>query len=581
MISKKKIHFSFLRHTILFSVFFLFPVFASAQAVVAQDSVTQTPDTAQGGGRYVHVIRADKLYHYPHLPDIQILMGDVQFRHENAWMYCDSAYFSPKESTFDAYGNVRIVDSDTLFIYGDFLFYNGNTKMARMRENVRLENSTATLTTDSLNYDRNLDLAYYYTGGQLQDDQNILTSIWGQYSPPTKQALFKDSVKLTNPSYVMYADTLKYNTETHIADIVGDTHIIYNDETNIYSTLGWYNTETEQSMLLDRSLIVHKDGKTLTGDTLFYNKLQNYVEGFKDVALSDTIQKATLYGDYVFYNELTEYGMATDSALLVDWSSLDTLYMHADTLRVLKDSIYDVANAYYNVRFYRNDMQGACDSLVYLSRDSIATMYGEPVVWNGANQLSGEIIEVYLKDSTVDKMVIPEKALAVQPVDTVKYFNQLSGKELTAFIENGELSRVEVSGSVESIFYPIDDKDSVIVGINKTQSSFLTMYFKEEQIERIKIFPAPTAVMYPLEELSGDDLYVNSFFFIDEQRPKRWEDVFLRFTSNRHKSDVIHVRSAASMSDGGSASSSGEKGTSRSPQNRNTPSAAGNQHNHK
>ncbi len=481
------------------------------------------------------------------LPDVQIIKGNVRFRHEDALMYCDSAYFYSKASSFDAFGNVRIIEGDSIFIYGDMLFYDGNTRLARMRENVRMENNGAELITDSLNYNREYDLAYYFTGGTLRDNRNTLTSIWGQYSPTTKQALFRDSVKLVNESFTMVADTLKYNTENKIADIVGETHINYLNETDIYSTRGWYDTNMEKSMLLDRSLIVHENGKTVTGDTIYYNKLEQYVEGFMNMELADSTQQVTLYGDYIFYNELTEDGLATDSALIVDWSSTDSLYTHADTLKIFKDSVYDVMQAYPNVRFFRSDMQGVCDSLIYLSKDSIATMYGQPVVWSGNSQLSGEVIKAFIKGESVDRIYIPRKALGVQPSE-YNNFNQFSSKELTAYIIDGALNRVVLSGNVETIYFIIDDVDMSLVGINKTSSSYATMYFKDQEMDRLVLTDADSnGTTYPVEELTGEQRFLSGFFWLEEQQPKSKMDVFLTFPNkNRHESNVNHIRSAAS-----------------------------------
>ena len=205
-------------------------------------------------------------------PDVQILKGNVRFRHDAALLYCDSAYFYEKANSLDAFGHVRIVQGDTLFIYGDLLYYDGNIKLARLRHNVRMVNRKTTLTTDSLNYDRLGNLAYYYTGGKIKDDVNTLTSIWGEYSPATNDALFKTTVHLVNKNFILDADTLRYNTKTNVANLIGPTHILYNNETNIYSNKGWYNTATDRSMLLNRSIVKHKDGKTMIGDTIFYDK---------------------------------------------------------------------------------------------------------------------------------------------------------------------------------------------------------------------------------------------------------------------------------------------------------------------
>ncbi len=458
-------------------------------------------------------------------PDIQILKGNVRFRHDNALMYCDSAYFYEKANSLDAFGHVRIVQGDTLFVYGDFLYYDGNLKLARLRHHVRMENRKTVLTTDSLNYDRINNLAYYYTGGQIKDDVNTLTSVWGQYAPPSNEALFKNKVHLLNKNFTLDADTLKYNTKTNIANIVGPTHILYNNETDIYSKKGWYNTSTERSMLLSRSLVKQKDGKTLVGDTIFYDKKKKYGEGFKNVVLTDSAQKVTLFGDYIYYNENTKYGVATDSALLMDWSDKDTMYVHADTLFRAKDSIYDMARGFYHVRLYRKDVQGICDSLVYSARDSILNMYGKPVLWSDNNQLSGDFVQAFTKNKKVEKIHIDQAAIAVQKEDSL-YFNQLSGKEITAYVDSNQLKQVDVNGNAETIYFPRDEKDSTLIGLNKTQSSFVKMYLKNKKISRVVMTSASTGTMYPLHQLSGSDLYLKNFFWLENERPKNKNDLF-------------------------------------------------------
>lgn len=465
-------------------------------------------------------------------PDIQVLKGNVRFRHDNALMYCDSAYFFEKNNSMNAYGHVRIVQGDTLFVYGDILYYDGNTKLARLRHNVRMVNRKTTLVTDSLNYDRLANLAYYYTGGQITDQLNVLTSVWGEYSPSTNDAIFKNKVRLKNKNFVLDADTLKYNTKTSIANIVGPTHILYNEATNIYSNRGWYNTATEKSMLLNRSKVIHKDGKTLVADTIFYDKKQNFGEGFTKVVMTDSVQKSTLYGEYCYYSDKTKNGLATDSALLVDWSTKDTMSVHADTLFTSKDSSYNVVKGYYHVRFYRNDVQGLSDSIAYSSRDSIMNMHGGPILWADNNQLSGDFIQAFTKNKKINKIFIQQEAVAVQHEDSI-YYNQLSGKEMIAYLDSGQLKKVNVNGNAETLYYPRDDKDSTLVGLNKTQSSFVVMYLKNKKIQRVVLTSASTGTMYPLTELSGSDLYLKNFFWIEDQRPKKVRDLFTVFPKTK------------------------------------------------
>jgi len=458
-------------------------------------------------------------------PDMQVLKGNVRFRHDNARLYCDSAYFFEKANSLNAYGHVRIVQGDTIFIFGDLLYYDGNTKLARLRHRVKMENRKTTLTTDSLNYDRITNLAYYYTGGKITDEINDLTSVWGQYSTKTNESLFKKNVHMNNKNYTLDSDSLRYNTKTKIAKLISMTHILYNNETDIYSDRGWYNTATEQSMLLNRSKVKHKDGKTLIGDTIFYDKKLKYGEGFTHVVMNDTVQKSTLYGNYCYYNENDKNGLATDSALLVDWSSKDTMYVHADTLRTSKDSIYNLVRGFYHVRIFRNDVQGLCDSLAYSARDSVMNMYGTPVLWSDNNQLSGDYIQAYTKNKKVNKIHIQKVAVAIQQDDSL-YFNQLSGKEIIAYVDSGQLKKVNVNGNAETIYFPHDDKDSTVIGLNRTQSSFVVMYFKNKKINKAVFTSATNGTMFPLENLSENILHLKTFFWVEKERPKDKNDLF-------------------------------------------------------
>lgn len=490
------------------------------------------------------------------LPDAQILRGDVRFRHDSVIMYCDSAYFFEKENSLHAFGHVHMVQGDTLEGFGDVLFYNGNTKLARLRRHVRLIHQKTTLTTDSLNYDRKKNIAYYFSGGMIEDSLNTLTSRWGQYTPDNHQAIFRDEVKLVNPKFVLTADTLGYNTETYQSDIVGPTTILYDEETTILSTNGWYNTQTELSMLLDRSRIIHVDGITLTGDTIYYDKANGYGRSLGNIESTDSTNHMTLYGNVSEVWEDGGRGYVTDSAMLLDWSdSTAFTYMHADTLwteeisypiftlkmrdsllvdsvmvaqnpdTIWRDTTYQQLRAFWHVRVFRNDIQAVCDSARYHGRDSLLTLFGMPICWNEDNQMSADQIDIYFKNETVDYMHGVGNALAVKR-EGFSEFNQLAGKEMLAYVKDGDVYLVDVKGNAETIFYPRED-DGSYVGVNRTQSSFVKMYMQNRQIDHVVFTTATTGVMIPIDQALPEETKLSGFFWAEAERPLRPADIFL------------------------------------------------------
>lgn len=521
----RKLLLHFIREsTLIVSV--LFVLFSTLKAEPKPVPVAQQPPVQEQAARVVELRQAD-LWSKREGLDAEVLTGNVVFYHEGAYMYCDSAYLYQQNNSFEAFSNVSMEQGDTIFVYGDYLLYDGNTRLARLRDNIRMEDQTATLFTDSLDYDRIANLGYYFEGGMLVDEENELTSYWGQYAPDTKEAIFSDSVKLVNEDYTIFADTLKYNTETKIADILGPSRIV-SDSGYIYTDRGWYNTLTEESRLFDRSQVYSNDGmKVLIGDTIFYNRLSGDGEVFGNMYLEDKERKTILRGNYGYYNEQTEYGLATDSAFVVDYSQLDSLFLHGDTLIMSTDSIFRNVKAFHNVRFWRSDIQGVSDSLHYSSRDSMIYMLGNPVVWNESNQILGYQINVYLNDSTVDKAHIIDYALAIQDRGVKDQYNQLSGREMTAFFNNGELYNVLVEGNAMSLYYLVED-DGTVIGLNKTESPYLSMDIEEDKLQKLKLWPATTAVTTPLPQLLPEQKRLEGFVWLDYLRPLNSFDIFRR-----------------------------------------------------
>lgn len=490
----------------------------------AADSLQVMTDTVPPKKTKVYLIHSNTLsFDKAVKPDAQILNGDVCFRHDSSYMYCDSAYFFEQTNSLEAFSNVRMEQGDTLFVYGDYLFYDGNTQVAYLRENVRMENGQVTLFTDSLNYERIPNIGYYFEGGLIVDSLNQLSSFYGQYSPETKLAVFNDSVQVENPDFILYSDTLHYDTESKVATILGPS-VIVSDSGTIHTSRGWYDTVNNTSLLLDQSQ-VESGEKILIGDSIFYNRDTGMGEVYGNMSLIDTAQHVTLQGEYGYYNEQTGYAFATDSARFLEYSQGDTLFLHADTLQMVTvDSVYREIKAYYGVRFYRTDMQGVCDSMQFNTRDSVLYMYTEPVLWNEQYQLYGDTIAIYMNDSTIEYAHVIQFAFAAQHVDS-SYYNQLKGNDLKAYFEGQAVHQIDVAGNAESIFYPLE-KDGAKVGMNETKSGFLTIWVKDNKLDKLKIWPSPVGSMTPIPDLKPDQKMLKDFYWFDYLRPKNRDDIY-------------------------------------------------------
>lgn len=487
----------------------------------------------------VFLEHADKLNYQEQLglrkdEQYQVLTGNVRLRKGGMFMYCDSAYFYEGINSVEAFGNVRMEQGDTLFVFADYLDYDGLTEEAVLYadagKKVILRNRDVTLTTDVFHYDMANEVGFYDVGGVLTDNQNKLTSWEGEYYPGTKDAYFNNDVHLTSrqKNDVLYinTDSLEYNTQTHIARLVSPSEIINSDGV-IYTSSGTYNTDSGVADLYERSTVVTSKGNTLMGDTLFYDRNRQYGEAFGNMVLTDSARQSSLAGDYGYYDEVRDSAFVTGRALAKEYSKGDTLYLHGDSITAYLDLVDStkVTNVFHRVRFYRSDLQGLCDSLSLTERDSIMYMYRHPILWSGERQIFGNQIFAHLADSTVDWARLPRFGMMAEHIAEDCY-NQLTGNDMTVWFADSTVRRLYAEGNVQLIMFPMES-DSSYNKYSFVESSFMDSYFMNNQIESIHFWPETTIKITPLYLAKKNSYFLSKFRWWEDLRPSSPEDVFI------------------------------------------------------
>ena len=471
----------------------------------------------------IHILNADKADYDERLgKDVQRLIGNVIMRQDSTYFYSDSAYFNEKTKFFDGFGNVHIIVNDSVNIYSKLLKYNGETKFAELFYDVILKDDSTTLKTQYMTYDRVGHLATYPNNGTTTRNDKKLVSKKGYYRDDIKVLYFRKDVVGTMPDYKIVSDTLVYDTENEMMYFYGPTNI-YNKENTLIGNYGWYNTETEFAYL-DRRATLKNEEQSMTADTMYYNRKTGYAKALSDVVIVDTTNKATLKGEYAELWEKLGKCMITDSLRAYYYEDVDTLFATADSMYVYFDTISnDVQriNAFYNVRFFRNDVQGKCDSLHYILPDSMVYMRTEPVIWAEDSQLSGDLINIKVKGQAIENLVMYPNAFVIQQ-DSIKGFNQVKGKEITIYFKNKDIDNMYNKGNAETIYWLRDD-DGSLKGINISQSDEMDIKIKDREMSKIKHYNNIKEILYPEKQLKDDMEYLKGFLWQEDKKPERKE----------------------------------------------------------
>lgn len=483
---------------------------------------------AQLSGKPIEIIQAGSLEGIKYNGiEVRRLVGNVIFKQDNTLMYCDSALFYESNNTIDAYGKIRI-EGPQAKLSGDVLHYDGNTKNAQISgREVHLTDGKMDLATTVLFYDLTNDVGSYFQGGTVRDKENMLTSDIGFYYARNKEVFFKSKVKLNNPRYVMQSDTLKYNTISKVAYFFGPTTIKSTGKEGgfIYCENGWYNTQTEKSVFGKNAYILSKENK-LEGDSIFYDCISGVGKAWKNVFITDTLQKIIVAGDYAYLNEKKGNSFVTGKCSLIKIFEKDSMYMHADTLYAQQDSVkkQKLYFAYHKVKIFKNDLQGMCDSLVYNTTDSVISFYTNPVLWNNKNQLTANFIKLQLSNNQLHKMYLEENSFIVGQEDSSR-FNQIKGRNMVGNFVDNKLDLIKVSGNGQTIYF-IRNKKQQLTGVNKADCSDMNIYIADSKVKKIALKSEPDAVLLPIKDALESDIKLRDFKWLDEIRPKSKEDIF-------------------------------------------------------
>jgi lipopolysaccharide export system protein LptA len=474
----------------------------------------------------VHLKQADKL-RGGRLGDERFdrLLGNVIMTQNKTTIYCDSAYFFKKRNYVEAFGRVRILEGDSVTITGRKLEYDGNTKLARLRNNVVFTKlATATLYTEYLDFDRNRNLAYYKTGGRLVDSVNTLTSVRGYYNVSNNLASFKKNVDVKNPDYTMTADSLQYNSRSKTIYFVSPTNVVRSDSSTIVYESGFYETTTKRSDLK----LGQAETQDYTLDAEDY-KLDDFHKRYlfrRNVVMTYKKESLVIYGQAADYYRTKGIAKVYNNAYLAKVADNgDTLFMSADTLVSIDspDPAKKRLLAYNNVKIYKRDMQGLADSVEYRSIDSTIYFYEKPVLWSEGNQMTADSIRAVMKNNTIDRIHMVANSFVISR-DTLVNYNQIKGRLMTTYFRDQKISHVYVEGNGESLYFLLDEKTNLSSGMNKIICSNIMIRFKQGKVNNLTFYKKPEASVIPPHELKIEDTKLKGFEWRGKEKPSR-EDV--------------------------------------------------------
>ncbi|PXY39016.1 OstA-like protein [Flavobacterium cheongpyeongense] len=459
------------------------------------------------------------------IPGALLLTGNVKINHDGVVLTCNKAYFFQKENYIKAFGNVQLVQGDTLFLNSKYAEYSGNVKKAFATGNAVMTSPDATLQTDTINFDRNVQEVFYNTKGTIVNKDNTLVSKSGRYYVAQKKFQFLTEVTLTNPKYVIKSNHLDFYSNSGHSYLFGPSTIT--SKTNyIYTENGFYDTKKNLAHFLRKSYIKYDD-RRIEGDSLFYNRNTEFASATRNVKITDSINKGIVKGHYAELYKLKDSMFVTKRAVAINLVEKDSVYIHGKKLMVTGKEGERIIRAFNNVRFYKIDMSGKCDSLHSNSKTALTKLIGNPILWNAESQITGDLMHLIGDNKTrkIDSLKVFNNTFLISKDTLGTGYNQVKGLNLFGKFRDGKLHDVDIIKNTEAIYYARNSANE-LVGIDKSVSSRINLIIENNRVENITLFKNVQSDSYPEDELAENDRKLKGFVWRGDERIKSKDAIF-------------------------------------------------------
>ena len=458
------------------------------------------------------------------LPGAVVLSGNIRINHDGAVITCNKAYHYQKENYVKAFGNVQIVQGDTLFLNSNYAEYNGNIKQAYATGNPVMRSPDMTLTTDTINFDRVKQEAYYRSFGTIVNNENTLKSKSGKYFVTKKKFQFLTAVVLTNPKYVIKSNHLDYFSNSGHSYLFGPSTITGKDNF-IYTEKGFYNSKKNTGHFLRKSYIRYKDRK-ITADSLYYDRKIEFASATNNVVITDSINKGLVKGHYAELYKQKDSMFVTKHAQAINLVEKDSVYIHGKILMITGKPENRIIRAFKNARFFKIDLSGKCDSIHSSTKSALTKLIGNPVLWNGENQMTGDVIHLIGDNKTqkLDSLKVLNNAFIASKDSLGKGYNQVKGLNLFGKFKDNKLDEVDILKNTEVIYYAYDKLE--LIGIEKKISSSINMKMENNKIRTMTSFKNIESNTYPDKDFPENARRLRGFVWRGDERILTKDDIF-------------------------------------------------------
>lgn len=464
--------------------------------------------------------------------------------------------FYTKDSIGYFYEGGSVLDKSKNYIESMNGSYDAKLKKFKFYVNVRIKADSVIMKTDSVAYETNKALFTFLGKVHAWRDSSYLRADNGWYNRENEQFNFYKNAYIYTKDQEVWADDIFYDRNKGFSILKNNIQIVDTSQSTMFfaDSARYVSKPMSFTLYKDPSAAYYsvEEGKA---DTLFLraDTLKYYSKAFSEIdsatvaqakervelsakdpfqTIVDAIEsnKKRPSSKKAVNNNVTQTSNSTKTDVKQE-AAVDSLSAkNLDTLSVPTPKVDSVkkfsfsdtttirfVQGFHNVKMHRSNIQGLCDSLVFSSLDSMARLYGKPILWNEENQFTADSMQFVVSGKSLTKAELLSSAYVISKEDSV-HFNQIKSTDIIGYFKKNDIYRFDALGGVSLMFFI--EEDSVITTMNQKECRVMKGLIKDRKIQKIQYVQDVKSDAFPVYNLPINKQRLKGFNWSPEKRPK-------------------------------------------------------------
>lgn len=441
--------------------------------------------------------------------------------------------YNTKDSIAYFYNGGSMMDKSGKVIESFYGYYHSKIERFKFLQKVEMTTDSMVLKSDSLAYWSAVNRVDFLGSTYAWQEDGFLSAMSGWYDRDKEHYNFERSAYLLNKENEVWAERILYMNDSSRAELFNNVQILDTAQSMIiFSDYAKYRGEPVYAELYKNPSIAYysiedgvKDTLFFAADTIKYKTVsRNSVDSLSYKAFLKRYQEskrdpiAEMYGKKVSTPPPLKKGEEVEIEITAEETAVEETAVE----ETAKDTLYRYIDANKNVRFFRSNLQGRSDSLSFNSIDSIIRLYKNPVIWSEDNQFTSDSIQIVISEKRLKKADLISNAFVISKEDSI-HFNQIKATDISAYFQNGELSRFDAFGGVSVLFFIAED--SIITTMNQKESRAMKAIIQDKQISKVWYYENVQSDAYPIIDLDKSKKRLRGFKLRLSERPLSRLDV--------------------------------------------------------